>query len=1335
MVAGKEFQVLFISTVRTRHIADTAPRRVLNSTDCDGEVGDFGFLSDPKLLNTAFTRAQSMVAVVGDPVALCSIGECMSVWRTFLKHCMNMRSIYPDNIDLDSIKSQVVSLMNAPEGENLRQLALLYRSAKMGFSLHDDYDEDEDEEDKKQVIDTEDQNPFDTLLKGGFFEDWGLDYRLEPDDIIQQLAKEVVRVRQKSTSEEKNTNSEMEDTPLKIECIKVQEEEGHAVITYDPNRNTSTEEPRKRKLRGAEDVDADFDSGSDISDNEDVSEKMVYTEYSAKQLKDFVAADPAKYKRCILKIESSQRMYAKVLDASLQGQTGGEIKISSRLHCGRAFNNDEVVVEITADREDEDTDFERPEEPAIGRVLGILKRAINPKYRMFVCRVEQGNTGLMVPLNRGIPKIYNLETHNRMMKSKKGHVCVYTFTKDKEIIFHHYEPVDCTNPTAKLFIVRYLKWEAKFYSPLGIVVGVLPAGNTVENGLKILNIEHYVTNKFKEETSNEVERYFHSSYQIPETAYINRVDFRDKLTFTVDPPGSEDLDDALSIESQPNHKFVIGVHIADVSYYIKKDSYLDTEARSRGVTYYPVGEKPVCMIPERLATDLCSLLPHKDRLCLSLFITVSHEGAVERVQTRRCVIRSKHRLTYDDAEKIIKRTGEFSKDLVLNVFMLHRIAQMWRRKRLGNNGLYQPLDLQASRTPEAHLMVEEIMINANHLVAELLLQKFSYIPLRNQLNPNDLEMDVWRQRHMSTASNALSLRGPYLPLGSLCRCQGICTCVTINEDTPVALCTEVVEKLRAAVSAADPDAVRRIILDPLQHPDQAMALIRLWQIQERSAYVCSGDIPENEIRHHSLNLFGYTHFTSPIRRYIDIVVHRMLAAQIDNQPTPYSQNDVRSLCEHMTDIMIKSNHYEQATHTLHLSAMLQNRAITLYPVIESITEQSIQLSFPTVGDITTSKGRVKLSHMSPSEKPVFDEVTQSLEMKFSWRVYDNSSSKAVTYKANTVPLNPERFAIKMDRGLWHQMLEAIQRDDRRKLVAVAKEACDKLEESSGAFGYDVSSEVNSGSIIHHFSQFSLSLHPCTIMRVQVGADLIRGLLSPRVQLVNLTPRLDICLEHRANPITCFAGITNIQASKQNYGDIDSYQKSWLPVLAMESAQHAGSCEEAAIIHNVPIKWSIHHSKKGNQYTGSFGLSTQFCYNRQLRFSGIVGGDASPWGTDEEASETIATSERVFDFLCVRYQNLAVKPGEEPTIDMKVDVDVNSPITWVGHCLTTKAVADKTDHQIKVYFRLHYSSLPFPEDTLLNSSLSATVEWIPKSLPHRLVHQSWCHSSTHLQCPY
>ena len=712
----------------------------------------------------------------------------MSIWRTFLKHCQNMSSLFPHTITLDSIKAQVQSLMNSRHGENLIKLAAATQPSTSQAAAAQATTESESGA-SSSGIKTESELQ---TAREKFLDEWDLDYRIEPDEILQQLAKEAMRnnrTAQKGQSEAKSAASAMEamanDEPLKIECIKVKEEAGHAIVHYNPNWGQSA---RKRHLMGANDYDAEFESESDMSDDEESPGRSgVYINYSNNQLLNFLRNEPNKYKRCILHIESSRKMFAINVERSVN--VDRQIVISSRLRCGRGFDNDEVVVEILNEDEEEKQGRPETEEQKVqGQVIGILKRAINPKYRTFVCMVEQGNTGLMVPLNRGIPKIYNLETKQRLTKTKKGHVTVYTFTKDHEINFHHYESVDPENQSAKLFLVRYLKWEAKFYSPLGIVVGVLPPGDTMEQGNHILDIEHSIPKKFKDNVLKDVDQVYKEGYTLPPSVFGNRLDYRDKLVFTIDPAGSLDLDDALSVDTLPGGDYLISVHIADVSHFIRRDSNVDLEAYARGTSYYPIERDMIPMIPHLLSTDLCSLKPQQDRLVLSVIIHVDKDNNVKSMRPKRCVINSKFRLHYEDVEEVLQNTGksELPSKLCDDIKVLHSIASVWRQRRLGNASLYHPLEDDSKETPLAHILVEEMMICANQQVALLLLKHFpDCTPIRHQLPPDEIKLQEWRKKNAQFARNTPALTRPFLYQGFVCNCEGLCMCVPTPSLTNV----------------------------------------------------------------------------------------------------------------------------------------------------------------------------------------------------------------------------------------------------------------------------------------------------------------------------------------------------------------------------------------------------------------------------------------------------------------------------------------------------------------------------------------------------------------------
>lgn len=1316
---GTEFRAVFISTVRTQHLSEEPPRIPADISECDGEFGDFGFLSDTRLLNTAFTRARSFVAVVGDPVALCAIGECMTIWRTYLKHCQNLKSIHPPTVTLDTVKSHVQNLLNSPVcGPNLQKLCALHEEAASGKPKK----LAAEEKAVGREVDTDfsdlrpDPNPFESLTLKGIFEDWSLDYRIEPDSIIQHLAGESVL--QNGISGQVRSSPRLDD-PLKLSCIRLHEKRGYATVDYVTDKNKDVTK-KTRQLLTADDSNKDYDSDVDGSseDENDSPTANVYVDYMPQQLKELLNRQPERFKHCVLKIKDSRNMYARLLNCVAPCR---QIRISNHVRCGRAFNNDEVVVEILpVDPEDEAALPDNLKDVPQGQVTGVLRRAYNPKYRMFVCMVEEDNTGLMTPINRSIPKIYNLEPSQR---AKKGHVCVYTFTRDKEPVFHHYEPIDPLNPRSKLFIVRYLKWEAKFFGPLGIVVGVLPVGFTIEQAMMILNVEYYIPKKFKDDTLNEINGLYPSNFQIPAKELSDRLDYRDRMTFTVDPADSKDLDDAISIEDLSNGHFLIGIHIADVSYFVKKGGCIDTEAEKRGIALYPFASDPIPMLADRLSVDLCSLLPGKDRLTLSVLFTIDAKANIQKVLIKPSVIRSKYRLEYAQLEAVLKHhpidslEQELPETFCFNALMLNRVAQIWRRRRLGTAALYHGMDRSApSESPEAHMMIEELMITANHHVAMHLYQKFPVTtPLCCQLPPDALEIDEWKQKYVEEAKNTVVLMQPFKHRGEVCNCVGCCDCIPATEDDSVLVDIRKTtwDEIKSSVDEDDSDRLTSCVISPENHPKTALAMLNLHRISNRSQYFCSGDIDPDEQSHHSLNITFYVHFTSPIRRYVDIVVHRLLKASLDDQQCPYSQAYITDLCSSCTEVALKARCYEKAVETLHYAKLFQEKPVALFPVVESL-EDEVQLHFPMLRVLPSHKSKVRFSSLCLSETPVFDEERE-LRCKWSKRIYDlkpkfgvGTSQPSKDFSSIAV-LDNNKYILQTTASDWRELLWSVISSDKDSILNSFMQVDELLVDSAqdDRFAVDVTSEgffVNSG---RQFCDFSLNLHAGNVVQVQVTSELLKGTLVPSVQLFNLTPTLSICLEHRMNAIKCFTGTVALRTVKKSYRNVEAYQDTWLPLLAMEASYNAVLNNECAVIHNVGIAWREELAASRAVFVGMFDIPIRFCRERQIVFRAA-----------QESEEAVDGGlQSCYGYFCVQYQSaMTEKPKTELPID-RIVPSSSLPATWVGHCVASRiCLAPGTKHYT-VELRLVQSSCPPPQKLLQQSDLLSTLEWIPKPLPY------------------
>ena len=1229
-----------------------------------------GFLSQPKMLNSAFTRAKSFLAVVGDPIALCTFGECSKIWMQYLKQCEKMNSIYPETWNLEKIKSNCEAFTNSIDEEEC-------------------------------IVDDKERRS--NLVK---LIDWNTEYSLEPDEILRQLKKQSFP-----------STSVFDNLAKQTDQIELREKDGRAFFYCRQHKTSSTSSVMS----------------DDFNDDSEADITGIQQEFAVDELRELTVSQSQKYKRCRIHIDGAVKMHAIPLDPPI---TFKRILLTSRKRCGRAFHLDEVVVEILRESETVET---VPKKIAYGQVIGIIKHTVNPKYRMFVCQVEEGNTGMMVPLNKGVPKMYNMD-RKREPKNKNA-VTVYKFTSDKDINFDRYEPINPFNQSSKLFVVRFIQWNKRFVYPLGIVVNVLEPGNTFDKAMDILNIEHNIPSKYITKAINELNyMYPPDDYSIPLTAFQGRADYRKNLVFTIDSDESMDLDDALSLEKLADGQFLIGIHISDVSHFVRKGSNIDAEARKRGTSFYPATRKPVHMLPEHLSTNLCSLLPGQDRLTISLFITINKKSEIINVNAKKAVIKSKYRLSYSEVENILAGLPpapgkSYSEELISSVYYLSIIAQNWRKNRLGMAALYHSFDIWSQDSPRAHSLVEEFMITANQRVAMMLLKKYPLTtPLRSQLPPNEIEVEEWRERFREEASNTVGLTKAFKPRGEICKCSSMCTCilmpdVALYEDHPTMdIIRSVWGDIRNAAEDGDLNTLRSLVMNPELHPQLSVALLLWWQLQDKSQYVCSGSVPRAEQGHFSLNIQAYTHFTSPIRRYIDLVVHRLLSAMIDDQSAGYSQDEISEICSDCTDAAIRSKKYEEATMTAQLCHLLQEQPMVINPVVSEVDSKNIKLNIVALRSLFKSNIKVEACSLNLADKPTIQQ--NKILLEWSQRIYDvEVKPKFVSKTLDKVTLNPERFIFKTPSSSWKELLNAAKVENIIEVLNSVLQIQSNLTNKDETFVEELTSE---GVLINrkkHFCKYSLELHTGSVVKVQLSAEVVRGLLSPRVQMLSLTPLACVCTEHGSDPVNCFANRDAKSADRNNYPSIKQYQDLWLPVLAMESAHGCVLDGVTAIVHNVSISWNEEKINGKKSSIGFFNISHNFCKERFIHQFLIDKREVDFEDYLERENESFTV--RCFGYICVRYPNLQSK-ATNTNLPLDRAMDRDQPFTWVGHCNAINATIMKKKHKpsedkdedikdedeiLKVCIQLNQSSSPIPRQLLTPSTL-ATIEWIPKTLPHR-----------------
>lgn len=426
----------------------------------------------------------------------------------------------------------------------------------------------------------------------------------------------------------------------------------------------------------------------------------------------------------------------------------------------------------------------------------------------------------------------------------------------------------------------------------------------------------------------------------------DRADLRYIPVLSIDPPGCKDIDDALHCTVLPNGNYQVGVHIADVTHYVKAGSAIDLEAANRSTSTYLVNRR-LDMLPSLLTTDLCSLKGNVDRYAFSILWEVTPEADIVDVDFKKSIIHSVGALTYQQAQTMIDLPNDGAIDIKVGaVKRLASLARKFRKRRIDAGALtlaspevkfvldresLNPTDVQKYQLLEANALVEEFMLLANVTVSKKILRHYPTLSvLRRHVAPN---------------------RSMFQPLISKARCRGFE--ISIEDSKQLA------DSLDAAVMESDPyfNELLRILSTRCMSPAQ---------------YFCSGECKPTEWHHYGLAAPVYTHFTSPIRRYADICVHRLLAAAIGVSPLPVHLSS-KSYLHDLTANMNRRHRSAQLAgrasvqlHTLIFFSGDGAKEEDAY-VLDVETSETSQPSFSVMVPQYGIEGRVILSSISPTD--------------------------------------------------------------------------------------------------------------------------------------------------------------------------------------------------------------------------------------------------------------------------------------------------------------------------------------------------------------------------------
>lgn len=1062
------------------------------------------------------------------------------------------------------------------------------------------------------------------------------------------------------------------------------------------------------------------------------------------------------HRRCVLQIESSHSAKCNVVNPV---DNIAVIEISGRSKCGQAYSEDEVLVEILK-KEGQNEYIHRwgkriqTEMNTYGKVIGVFerKRYYKVRHPVLVCELDRFDNDKAKPICKTVAKI-------QLVSSKElGIFELEVFTYNKKLKTLETNKVMKINPSLRrkyMFFVCIISWKGLY--PIGAIIGVHKSSENQRSGLKILEIQHAVRKLYTLETVEAVGCLSEKIIQ-EKMKEDNRKDLTNLKVFTIDPPNSKDLDDALSVEKLENDQVGVGVHIADVTSLVEKEDAVDIEAQQRATTFYPGAcGRPYHMLPEPLA-ELCSLLPNKSRLTVSLFLIFDKDFKLLPVRHfHKSIVKSCKQFTYREVQDIIDdQPGTSDSECKEEINVLFSISKQLRKQRFGFAGYACPVeidlydDIPSQITSfEAHCLVEEFMVLANSYVAQYLIASFpNCVPLRCQDPPSTEKVNKWIKQYPKISHLIFHLQDkqpkPDLKL-AISNMEGENGC-RIRYNVVTQLQKWVWDGVINGIESGNFKEVYKLFGQDGIHPFQALALDEWYSFQETAKYKCSGNVTGRERRHFSLpQMPCYVHFTSPIRRYVDMIAHRLLHAALNRKESPYTCEDVKELCKSITERGQQAKRFSKQCRALHVGNRIVRDPIMLHGFIQDVSDKDLLLIFPGLPNLPLQSRKIPFNLLDVCAIPQLiknrddlhsDGERDMVALKWHRRIYSRTERppRPKSSGRGYVHTPPEH-------GGPYQRIDPHQKTEFQQLtkwLALIKVMCNERASSelhailrntsvANIHRYvpstfytelDINSEIkreeqnNSNDegnttntiITEQFSKYSMSFCHGQVIAVQMSSDFTKGILLPKPELFDMTGNIKYCLQHTSDPVRFFERYST-DKSKQRYSSELEYMQIWLPIILMETAT-AAARESPIVISDLPVSFDSHG--------GHFTLFALFCEERNIDFSSMKVENVHPESEsedDENTTEYVSCS----DYLCLR---CPVSRRTNNYIEPRRNSCPYDFRYWLSHAKIdkTKRVKKNTpEERINVHFSLISSVPAIPESFVReDKKFRCSIDLIQKS---------------------